>query len=605
MIIIDKTILSPPILEWKPKPLFKTSLAKQKYWEQQKQYWVEGYNGLPGLFYYMVQECWIKHRHGGKTTRVKGRDVDLLLAQRLMKAFNDRRPLGVIKGRGVGLSSFGAVASSYIMKLNPGTNSLITGKDQNQIFGLFRDKIMPVINNLDPDIYPTEISKNETKPYCFLNSAYAYKDEQGNNKYEEGAIHCRETSQTPKSPSNFSGLGAKYGFIDEWPLHKRREELMTSMTECLLDEDKNFNSMLLLGGTCEDTLTNTEIIELQKSISSAGEMDIDLLFIPFWMAFNDANGHADEKRGMEMWEKRVEDFESKGKMDKARGFKMNNPRFMSDIFDLKAGKRFEEDNDDRIKEQHKLIVAANVPLTICKLVELNNEVNTVVDKTGKVTILENPKPGIEYRLEIDGVATGTDVGEEEGSSVAGTIVKGYDPEGGSYGPVCIYKERPETVENSYYVLMNQAKYYNKFGGLKSINPEGNAGNADHICTFLDKQGMGNYISFRKDLSGKGNSNTRKRGTYVTKDVRDWQMKQANIFVRKYIGNIRMLPLLEEMLKPVGENTDIMDSWLMWFVDVGPDFDKPIKKIIIPKRKISIIQRDASGRTYYVDKEINL
>lgn len=605
--IIDNTKLLPPILEWAPKPTFKKSIDKLRYWEQQKKYWIEGYNGLPGSFYFYIQECIIKDRVTGKLFRPQARDVDLLVFERVESARKNKQSIGILKGRGVGLSTIGGGLTNYFLRCFPGSTCLVTSSEQAKISSLFSQKLMTCYDNMDPDIKPFRVNRNETKSAAHLKVSVLHKNDFDQEEASLGQILCRETSEKTTSPNAFSGDGAIFGFYDELPLHKRKKELLESSIECYRNpKTKEVDGLLMWGGTVEHTITNEQLSEFQKLVKNSDLWKTDILFVPFWMSMTDQNGHADEKRGMEWYDKELERLEKiKDEGNTLIAFKKNNPKSLDDIFDLASGSMFEQDVSDKIKLQHKNIVASNIPITTCRLVETNGVFETLVDKKGKISILENPKPGVEYRLEIDGVSTGTDVGDQEGSSVAGSIIKGFDPEGGSYGPVCIYEERPDTVENSYHTLMNVAKYYNKHSGLKSINPEGNAGNADHISTFLDKHGMGHYISFRKDLSGKGYSNTKKRGTYVTKDVRDWQIKQANIFLRKYIGNIKMIRLLEDLLKPKDENADVRDSWFMWFVDVGPDFDKPIIKRSIPKRTISTIHRRPDGTTYWKEIEVNL
>jgi hypothetical protein len=164
-------------------------------------------------------------------------------------------------------------------------------------------------------------------------------------------------------------------------------------------------------------------------------------------------------------------------------------------------------------------------------------------------------------------------------------------------PVCIYTERPETVEQSYINLLAQAKYYNQYGGLKGIMAEGNAGNADHFFTFLQKNGYEKYAMVRQDLSGKGIVNTNKTFQYVTSDIRDYQMKQANMFLRKHIDSIKMVMLLDDMLKPLSENADILDSWLMYFV-ANKDYDKPlIQKVTKIKRLHTRFQETHQGEQY--------
>ena len=84
-------------------------------------------------------------------------------------------------------------------------------------------------------------------------------------------------------------------------------------------------------------------------------------------------------------------------------------------------------------------------------------------------------------------------------------------------------------------------------------------------------------------------------------MRDYQMKQANMFLRKHIDSIKMVMLLDDMLKPLSENADILDSWLMYFV-ANKDCDKPlIQKVTKIKTPTYTLSRDSSGRTVWVEK----
>ena len=54
-----------------------------------------------------------------------------------------------------------------------------------------------------------------------------------------------------------------------------------------------------------------------------------------------------------------------------------------------------------------------------------------------------------YYQAIDGIGTGKRDGAEDGSWIASIIFKGYDPDGGSFMPVGIYFERPNTIEQGF------------------------------------------------------------------------------------------------------------------------------------------------------------
>ena len=110
-----------------------------------------------------------------------------------------------------------------------------------------------------------------------------------------------------------------------------------------------------------------------------------------------------------------------------------------------------------------------------------------------------------------------------------------------------------------------------------------------------KYGLGKFIMMRKSLTGNKKGNQNKPFYYVNNDIRDYQMKQANIFLRKYVGSITLIELLDQMLMAKAENTDVLDAWLMLFLALPPDYDKPIKRKAERKKMIRVYVRNANGQ----------
>lgn len=602
MIILDRTKPPPPILVHTPKPKFRTDYERDKYWAEEKRRWIEGYNGVPGTLYYKTQEQFIKDRVKGTVLRPLCRDTDLFVHERMDYNRKVKRMLGIIKSRGVGLSTDGGCIANYMMRVYPGSKILITSQEQSKISSFFTDKVMVPYLNCDPEIQPIKVNKNETKSTAFLRTEIRYKDADGKETTGISEILCKETSESMDSPSAFSGNGAIFGFYDEFPLHKRKKALLQSSIECYKNtQTGELDGFLLWGGTCESTLTNIQLGEFQTLVRDSEIWDTDILFVPFWMGKFMVNGHSDEKLATEWWNKEYEKFDKIEDKSFLRSFMMNNPRSLDDIFELAKGGRWEDDVQDRLTLQRKDLLLNPPVIQKGRLVaSAGNSIFTPsTEKSANMHILEHPKGGVDYFQCIDGVATGIKTGDEGGSNVASVIVKMFDPAPGakSYCPVAIYTERPHTVESSYINIENQARYYNQYGGLKGISAEANAGTADHFSTYLDKSGLGKLAIMRKDLSGKGHSNKKKVFQYINADTRDWQMRAAHIFLRKYAQNIDMLMLLEDMMKPVTENADMLDAWLMWFV-AAPNFDKPVVKPSQRSREKTYIDRDSNGKTVY-------
>lgn len=619
MTIIDKTADPSPILLHVPKPSFRSELEKTRYWEKEKVKWhegtgaiVEGRREIPGSLYFKTQELQIKHRVKGHTFRPILRDVDLLLHQIWRDCIRDGEADMVIKGRGMGLSAeFGCLAN-YFMKINPGSTCLLTSKDKPAIASLFSEKVELTYDNMDPDIQPVEVRRNSTVSAAFLRTEQWYLDELKEQKLGVSEIVCRETSDNDKSATAFSGRGAIMGGYDELFLNKRWQSLIQSSTSCYVDPDTMETiGFLLCGGTVEHNLTNEELSKLQalvESVQRTGRLETmraRLTFIPCFMGKFMTNGFSDEKKGREWWAREVEALEKIKDTKALRAFRMNNPMSLDDIFELTKGGAFEEDVAEKIKAQYTWLLSNPQPEERCQLIEIGGKVEKKLDTKGHIEILEPPKPDVDYCLNVDGVATGKKAGGDEGSNVAGVVVKMFDTNGLVYAPVCIYSERPQTIEQSYYNLAAQIIYYNQYGGFKGVMAEGNVGTADHFSTFLDKHGLGRFVMNRQDLSGKGNSNTQKFFQYVNGPVQDFQYKQANIFLRKYIGMIRMKSLLLDLMKPMSENADIKDAFLMFFVGFGRDFDKPVTKKIrvqTPRYRLKL-GSDAQGRSIQVWEEI--
>jgi len=603
--LIDKTKPPSPIYVRQPIPTFRSEYEKQKYYEENKKRCLEGYGELPGTLYDYLQNHFIKHRitpvgHDPIEPPI-ARIASLWIHQAFHKTRSENKFQGIIKARGIGLSSeFGAMANHFA-KYYPGSTSLMTSKDQAGISVLFREKIYQPYLEMHKDLRADEISRNDTTQRCDLRVGVSHIGVTGKQLYSISQISLRETSEKPKSPNNFSGQGAKYGFIDEFPLHPKKDELLNSAVECFRDPfTKELTGTLAWGGTCEDTMTNESITALQKMVANKKIWDCNILFVPYWWGMFLTNGHPNQKKAEEWWDREYAKVEED--TAKARAFIRNNPRTLEDIFETVKGGRWEDETLEKIAIQKKEILKADVPLTVCNLVDMGGTIHVDVTPKGSVVILEHPKPGIEYALCVDGIKTGTETGAEDGSSFGGVMVKIFDPESPPFMPVCLYKERPRTVEMGHMKLVNQVLYYNKYGRFKTISAEAND-TADSFVTYLKKKDLLKYCLKRVDLSGKGYSNTNKIFNFRGAETIRFQYELANIFLRKFITSIQMMPLIDEMLTGKDENADLLDAWLQFFI-AFPNFDEPPPTPrLMPKRTITTITFDANGRTVYKDVPI--
>lgn len=586
-----------PIWEYKPVPTFKTSLEQSRYWEDQKKLWLEGYEDIPGTLIYKTQMYEGKNRITGQSFRPKARFADLMVHQFLRDCKRDYVVSGIVKPRGYGFSTDMGAITQYYGRVYPGSKALITAKDQKAIGELFTNKIMYGINRMHPDMRPSQVNKNETQSKCYYKGAYLVKGEYG-EEVAESEILCYETSEKPDSVTNFSGNGAIVGLYDEFPLHKRKEGLLRSSIECFMDPvTKQTTGHLIWGGTCEDTLTSQELAEFERLINMSELWNTRLLFIPFWwQMFLDEAGFPDKERAEEWWE--IEYSKQLKKDDagaSARAFMKNNPRSLDDIFELASASMWEDDVAEIIKSQRKDVIHNPIAHRTGRIY-VKDEQPVMNFGQGPFTVIEDPKPGIDYYTVVDGTATGVESAGVEGSNVAALTIKGFDPAGGSWMPVALYFERPKNIETSYFNIMYQSQHYDKYGGFKGIMAEANASTGDHFSTFLKAKGKGKWVMKRRDLSGKGYSKTDKPFQYVNDVVREFQIRCANIFIRNHSKALQLMPLLDQLLLPSNDNADIRDAWFMFFI-IFPDVDK--KSANRERKKITTQKieyyRDSSGR----------
>lgn len=593
----------PPIYVRTDTPVnFKTSLDKQRYWALEKKRWLEGYENLPGTYYHFLQEQMIKDRTKGNTLRPRPLERDLIIHEKIRECREKLKShLLIYKARNTALSTTIGSLTNYFMRAYPGSTCNITSADQARIANLYNDKIKVCFDNYNPDIRYKINKKNEGQARTYLQIAIKYLDSSGIEQIGYSDVKCYQTSNSDEDAMAFSGTGAIFGGYDEGPLNKRIVKVLKSSEECYRDSlTGEMSGFLLVGGTVEEGISSSQLYDFLTLVESKDIFKMEEMFIPFQWRFHDENGYLDLEAAEKWYEVEYARKAKSSDPSDLIAFKKNNPRSRDDIFDLATSGVFEDDVSDKIKVQLNEVRGekpAKFPELKYSLSNIGGAVRGVPDKTrGVFDILEMPKPGCLYYSCVDGVATGKQVSGDEGSKVASIIMKMYDPDinSFSYMPVCVYHERPSTVEQSYFHISNQAMFYNVYDGFKGFSAEANASTADHFATFLSKEGLSRYVIMRKDLSGKGYSNTKRVFQYVTPSVRDYQIKMANPFLRKYIQSLRHKGLLQDLMKPSTENADLRDAFLMFFVAVPPDFDKPIEKTVSKYTSTLVLEYTSEG-----------
>lgn len=611
MIIVDKIKDPSPKFKWIPKPVFKTSLAKERYWEQQKIYWREGFgkgmSKISGMHYYYMQECFLKDGSDGNIIRPFYRDCDDWVISEIHDSFwNPQGAIGVIKRREIGLTSIGAgLLPAYTFRMFPSSTFGMTSADKDRIYKAYTDKTQTVLNEIDIDIRPDLSKKSETMQSVYLQLATKTKDENGEAVIRFADLFSKETAQSEKSASGFSGTRMKAAFFDELPLHPRNKLLLRSSKSCFM-KGPDYSGLLLWGGTIEQTLTAEQIQEFQKLVGDAEILKHKIMFIPVWWGlFMNSAGESDEKKGMEWWDKEFERLSKSEDPDDAKAFRMNYPRSLDDVFELGNGSRWEEYTRERINLRVKELKKDKPPIASYEIIERASTLEAVPVKNGTLKILEHPKDGVKYVISIDATqSTDNTSGKKGNSKFAMTIMKGIDPQSEyQFAPVAVFMERPKDFDTTFEKAIRIIKYYNKFGQAKTCGELNATGGV--FAELVTKRGLHKCHIRRRDLNKKGFVDTAKIWYYRNDSVLDWQYISANTYFKKYIDNVFFIDLLYDAQKSENDNTDFLDSFLggLWGFGTG---DLLGDKSSQERKKSTIwLQKYENGQPVWYEKSLGI
>jgi len=585
-----------PFFTRTPHPTsFKSTLDEVKYWEKQKKYWVEGYNSdINGMLYFYAQEVKLKDRIRGTIFYPTVRDADVLIFNELKRSLDERTSPFVVKGRGVGLSSIGMSLPFYFFRVFPNSKCIATSKDKQTLAQLYNDKTMIAYDEMHESIKPDLIAKNQTSNQSYLKVGMNFIDNNKERKYAISEFLCRETQESEKSTTNFSGSGAIYGFADEAPLMPRFFNFFSSAIECFTDHSNNrLEGLLLSGGTVEDSIPVESIQRLADIWRVADIMNINPIFIPATYGKHMINGHSDHKKAEEEILKKREELDKLEDKSQLNAYIKNNPLTIEDIFNFKGSGMFDDYALQVIANQRRDAVVKSIPsFTIFAKNDLCEA--EPFDKSF-TKILEHPRPNVEYILGYDGIMTSelTSSGKAN-SKLSVTVMKGIDPQSElQFCPVATYLERPKTIEYGNENVIRLLKYYNRYGKAKIIGEINAAG--EHCIQMAINEGMKNCISYRKDLNKSGWVDTKKPWYYRNDKILDWQIEAANIYFKKYGHMIWFDEILKDAQKLKSDNKDSLDSFMacLYGFGTGDLFGEKRKvsttKIAMPSLRRVLIQ----------------
>jgi hypothetical protein len=599
MVIIDK--IKQPASKWvppPPKPVFRTTLEKQKYWEKEKLRWREGYGDgeahICGMHFFHLSQGWIKDGSSGELMRPKYRDLDEWIINPIHDAFwGLQNHVGVVKRREVGLTVIGAgMLPSYSMRMFPGSTFGMTSCDQSRIFKAYSDKTDVYVKRLDGDIRPVfdrtvGYKENATKNQVYLRLPWYVNGPDGTAGFEYSDLYAKETADTDEAAKGFSGTRLRGMFIDEYPLHKRKAKLLNSSQACFMKGAEQ-SGFLLWGGTVEADITPEQINELQKLVRQSELLKFNVIFAPAWWGlFLDKNGISDKDKGVQwvMQEReRLDKLEDKTYL---RAFIKNYPLTLDEIFELGGSSRFDEYAVQAINDQKKAIDAKMESIPLYSVKSSAGVTKAVPTNVGGTFVLEHPKPNVDYIFGYDGIATSKLTSSDNNNSKLALVgMKGIDPQSDlQFAPVLKYSERPKSIEDANKNVLEIMKYYNQFGRAKIMGEVNGAG--EHMIKMLMNAGMKSCIMVRKDLTKKGNVDTNKFWFYRNDKILDWQNETLNIYYKNYAGMVWFRSLLEDAGLADDDNKDEEDALKACLYGWGtgdlygePVKEKKLKKVMI-------------------------
>ena len=612
MVIVDKIKKAAP--KWvppPPKPTFKTTLEKERYWETEKLRWREGYGDghakICGMQYMYLQEGWLKDGSDGTLIRPKYRDSDEWIIQPLHDAFwGLKNHVGLVKRREIGATSIGAaLLPAYSMRMFPSSTFGATSCDQPRIFKAFTDKTEIFIKKLDEDIRPVldrtvGYKENATKQQVYQRLPWLVKDMNGNPDFEFSDLYAKETSESDNSATGFSGTRLRAAYLDEFPLHKRKAKLLGSMQSCVMKQTEQ-SGLLFWAGTVEESITADQINELQKLVRNSDVLRFNVIFASAWWGlFLDENGVSDEKKGTEWVLKERERFDKLEDKTFLKNFTKNYPLSLEEIFSMGGSSRWDEYAVERINQQTEIVVKRESIPQINIRIESGKTIADPSLNSG-IFILEKPKPNVDYMFGYDGILTSELTSDDSSNSKLALYgMKGVDP--GSefeFGPVVKYSERPKSIEYANKKVVNIIKHYNQYGRAKIIG-ELNAG-GEHLIKMLINEGLSSTVQFRKDLSKKGFVDTKKLWFYRNDAILNWQNEAANVYWKNHAEKVFFLTLLQDARKSDDDNKDEEDAFKACLYGWGTGDligEKPKPKV---QRKVSLITGYENGRPIWTDK----
>jgi len=584
---------------------------EEYYWQKQKEYWIEGKDGLTGLQYFYLTTGKLKTVEGFGI-RPDWRDGDQYVFEEYDYCLKKKRTLAVIKRREFGLTSiFAGCVPIYNALINAGSISLLTSADKTRVETMFSEKTMFFLNNID-------IPKHLLPKQMSVRQAGALVLDDGSGEFGSGSkIKCLETANDDKNAKRFENERAKFIFLDEWFLHLRADTVFNSSQACLKQSFTSKGSMVL-GGSCGGSNdADTEKMKhssalVERMIQDAETNLIHPIFIQGTLCINEADelddkgaptgkilsfmkdGISNEKKALEWVEKtRARLYRGKDKKP-YYNFVRSYPLTLQEVFDINKQGILSEEIYASLSEAKKKSIEEDAERTINLRKDSHTKRIEVVSASKSIyTIVEEPKLGHTYISGTDPIPLGANI-SDEGSEYAQVI---YDVDADK--AVAYYSKRDLDADRLIgdNILLQEWYKSEEFPQGAPTMVEYNRGEvAMRIYQELDKgdlladrpKNLG--IVYEESIKGKkgwySNDKTIARAnSYMIKNLTDFADRQ------------RLIRLIAEAsVFPTG-NLDVLDAYksmLIYLTDIRNGEMKVAKSGLLQKQ-IPYVGIDKNGR----------
>lgn len=590
--IIDKTKPPSPRFIFSPPPTFKTNLERLNYRAEEKRRCFEGYNGLTPYHYFYLTQCFIKIGTAGLIERPQWRDCDGWILEGFHEARKRMFDMLLLSRREIGKTTIGGgLLPNYFMRMFPGSTSIMTSCDKDRIYNMFTDKTIVTFQNLSPDFAPKNMSKRQTKNDVALEADYGFLDQYGEKKVGRSRLFCKETVL---KPDGFSSIRAIYGYYDEIALHERAQQLMESSQSCYMEGTQKTGTMFS-AGTIEAGVPQESVNMLREIVGNSEISKTVVLLAPYWWGLKEfmVNGHSDEKKGKEWWDKECERLEKSTIKSAIKSFKKNYPPDLETALDTATSGTLPEECLAILSEQRKRIMRDKPPIQTYRL--FRNEEGKVEyepDKNGKFYILTLPDENKDYSSGTDPIPFGN-ANLTDGSDYA--IIISEDDTGTD---VAYYAERNM---NPDIVFENCSLLQDFYFGVPTLL-ETDRGEVIYE-KYKDNESL-ELLEYRPTTLGiKFTDKRKKRGVKQSESL---SAKQNALHIKDILENghnIWFSRVIDEYEQYLIKNTDLISARGMMLLMRENKIKKATNAMPKPEfKKIPVFGYDSSGRTQITWKE---